>query len=208
VLNINKAFHQNAPQIALKFMPDSFKSFLICPSYTVEQLQIDAVLPDSTDHDNIENDPLCKHAHSYKMEMQDDKLVWIDGDALERIKSLCEDAHDFHAEGKLDMLRYCLGKVTHYRVDALTYPHLSHGKPWSEHHAQFETMMGAFIMKNLDKVGDFTFTAYDDVYKACHKTAMEMWPVGLEIVKKYEASLPMTDEDKLSVFQICVQEDR
>lgn len=202
---MNKDFHQLAPLIALKFMPVNFQSFLICPTYTVEQLQIDADLPDLVDHDNIENDPLCRHAHSYKLSMNDGQLQLTDGDALERLVGLCEDAHDFHAEGKPDLVRYCLGKLTHYRIDLLTAPHLHHGKPWSDHHAKFEEEMGHFIVKHWDDIGTFEFTAYNDVFGDCRKTAEIMWSVGLDIVAKYENSIPLTDEEKLSVLRVCVQ---
>lgn len=202
---MNKQFHQTAPLIALKFMPDKFRAFLICETYTEENLKIDADIPDMVDKDNITQDAEIHHAHSYKMEMKDGKLTWFDGDALERLKGLCADAHDFKAEAKPDLVRYCLGKMTHYRVDSLTFPHLHRGKPWSIHHAQFETEMGHFILANLDKIDHMEFTAYDDVYKACRKTAMEMWPLGLNIVQKYEAGTPLTDEDKTSVLRICVQ---
>lgn len=202
---MNKAFHQNAPLIALKFMPDSFKAFLICPTYIEEQLKIDADIPDMVDKDNICQDAEIHHAHSYKMQMKDDQLHWIDGDALERLKGLCADAHDFHAENKPDLVRYCLGKMTHYRIDSLTYPHLHRGKPWSDHHAPFETEMGHFILANKDKIDQMKFTPYDDIYKACRKTALEMWPKGLDIVAKYEQGIPLTDEEKFDVLRICVQ---
>lgn len=207
MFHINKTFHQLAPLIALKFMPDSFKSFLICSSYSVEQLQIDADLPDLVDHDNIENDPLCRHGHSYKMEKgPEGNLVLIEGDALERVVGLCEDAHDFHQEQKLDLVRYCLGKMTHYAIDGTcTYPHQHRGKPWNLHHQKFEDEMGRFITKHHDEVDNIDLVAYKEVHDGCQKTAKEMWPIGQDIVQKYELGTPLTDEDKMFVLRICVQ---
>ena len=202
---MNKQFHQLVPLIALKFMPESFQSFIICPTYTVEQLQIDSDIADLVDKDNITEDAEIWHSHSYKMEMQNGQLAWIDGDVIDRIKGLSADAHDFHQEQKSDLVRYCLGKMTHYRVDALTYPHLHKGKPWSLHHKLFEEEMGRFIEKNQAGILQMDFKPYTNIFDACHKTAEAMWSVGLDIVQKYENNLPLTNEEKLAVLRICVQ---
>jgi hypothetical protein len=202
---MDKDFHQNIVLTALRLMPVSFQSFLICPTYTLEQLQIDSDLPDLVDHDNIESDPLCRHDHSYKMQMQEGKLVWTDGGAIERIVSLCEDAHDFHAEGKYDLVRYCLGKMTHYRVDSLTFPHLFHGKPWSLYHAKFEDEMGRFILKHETEIEGMAFTAYKDISKDCLNTTIAAWPIGEEVVQKYKDGIKLTDEEMLDIVKICIQ---
>lgn len=187
-------------------MPDSFKSFLICSSYTKEQLKIDATISDAVDKDNICQNAITRHAHSYKMEKgADGQLHLVNGDALERIIGLCADAQDFRAEGKPDLVRYCLGKVTHYRVDSLTYPHLHRGTPWSIYHKDFEDEMGVFIVKNSDKITHMEFKAYVDVHDDCRETSMYIWPKGLEIVKSYENGTPLTDEQKMYVLRICVQ---
>ena len=207
---MDKAFHQIIPEIVLKHMPGSFQSFLICDTYSVEQLQIDADLPDQVDKDNIENDPLCKHAHSHKMKMQDGKLILVDGSALERIVGLCEDAHDFNKEGKHDLVRYCLGKMSHYCIDGqCTFPHQHVGKPWSLHHAKFEAELGKYVTKHRDAIQDaiqdIEFTAYKDVLIGCTKHAMAAWYLGEEIVQKYEDRVHLTDDEMLDIVKVCVQ---
>jgi hypothetical protein len=176
----------------------------------VEHLQIDADLPDLVDKDNIENDPLCKHAHSHKMKMQDGKLVRVDGSALERVVGLCQDAHDFHQEGKQDLVRYCLAKMTHYAIDGTsTFPHQHQGKPWSLHHAKFEDELGKYVIKHRDliqdAIKDMEFTPYKDVLEGCTKHAMAAWPIGEEVVQKYEDRVHLTDDEMLDIVKICVQ---
>lgn len=186
-------------------MPDSFQKFFIAEGYTEEQLKTDADLPDMVDKDNITQDAEIHHAHSFKMQEVEGRLKWLDGDVLERLKGLSADAHDFHAEGRSDMVRYCLAKMTHYRCDSLTYPHLHRGKPWSEHHAPFETELGGFIVKHQDEIGKLEFKPYDDVYKSCRRTAETMWHEGLEVITALEKGEKLTDEQKLHICRICVQ---
>lgn len=203
---MNKQFHQLAPIIALKFMPDSFKAFFIADNYIEEQLKNDADIPDMVDKDNITINAEIHHAHSYKLEVRDDnKLHWADGDVLERLKGLCADAHDFKAEGRLDMVRYSLAKMTHYRIDSLTFPHLHRGQPWSKYHQSFEDELGKFIVQHQDEFKDFTFTPYDDIYKACRNTALEMWPIGKDVVAKLEQGIELTDAEKFDICKKCIQ---
>lgn len=203
---MNKDFHRLVPVISLQFMPESFKSFLICSSYNMEQLQIDSDIADLVDKDNITQDAEIHHAHSYKMDIgPDGQLRWLDGEVLDRLKGLCADAHDFHAEKKPDLVRYCLGKMTHYRIDALTAPHLHKGRPWSLHHKRYEDEMGNFSVKHQYQIGPMEFKVYKNVFDSCHQTAIEMWPIGLDIVAKYEKGTPLTDEERLNVLRICVQ---
>jgi hypothetical protein len=202
---INKIFHQLVPLIALKFMPESFKSFLISDGYTEENIKTDADLPDEVDKDNLTQDAEIHHAHSYKLEEKDGKLHYLDGDCLERLKGLCADAHDFKAEKRLDDLRYVLSKMTHYRVDSLTYPHLHKGKPWSKYHTKFEDEMGKFIEKHQDEITGITFEPYKDIYKSCRTTALDMWYKGRDAVQKFEKGEKLTDEEKLEICKTCVK---
>jgi hypothetical protein len=203
---MNKTFHQTAPLIALALMPESFKAFLISEGFTEEDLKTDSDLPDMVDHDNITINAEIHHAHSYKLELREDgKLHWADGDALERLKGLCADVHDFHAEGRQDMVRYCIGKMTHYKVDSITYPHNHRGKPWSSYHEKFETELGHFIAKHKDEIGEITFEPYKDVYKDSRKLSLEMWPKGRDAVAKYESGEGLTDDEKLEICRICVK---
>ncbi|MDP4121325.1 MAG: hypothetical protein Q8876_09790 [Bacillota bacterium] len=202
---MNAQFHKLAPIIALRFMPNEFQRFLIADGYTTENLSNDADLPDEVDKDNITQNSEIHHAHSYKLESGDNGLHWIDGDALERLKGLCADAHDFKAENKLDMLRYTLAKMTHYRVDALTYPHLHKGKPWSNYHAKFEDNLGAFLIKNQSKIQEIVPNKYDDVYKACRKTAIKNWYDGLDYVGDLINDEKISDETKLEICTECIQ---
>jgi len=202
---MNKTFHQTAPIIALKMMPENFQAFLISGEYTIQNLQTDADIPDLVDKDNITQNAEIHHAHSYKLEFQEGKLHWIDGDCLERIKAICADIHDFYKENKLDMVRYSLAKVTHYRIDALTYPHLHQGKPWSLYHTKFEDEIGEFIYHNQDKIKQIKFQPYKHIYKECRKTAIQMWYEGKNIVEKYENNIRLTDEEKLSICNKCIE---
>lgn len=192
-------------------MPKQFQDFLITDTYTIDQLKIDAVIPDAIDHDNLTQNAEIHHAHSFKMEETKNGkgeiyLKWLDGDVLERLKGISADIHDFYAEGKLDMVRYSFGKNSHYRIDALTPPHLHRGKPFSLHHTEFETDMGKFITKHKDEIGNFEFHPYKDIYKDCRRTAETMWHKGLEIVDILEKGEKISDEVKLDICRICVQE--
>ncbi|MHB1651683.1 MAG: hypothetical protein ACYCVD_04290 [Desulfitobacteriaceae bacterium] len=207
---MNKQFHQLAPLLALKQMPDKFQAFFIAGGYTEDQLKIDADLPDTTDHDNITINSEIHHAHSYKLqEIADAKgnkyLDYVDGDCLQRLKGLAADVHDFHAEGKPDMVRYALAKMTHYRVDALTYPHLHRGKPWSEYHDLFETQMGHFIVAHAEEIGPLKFETYEDVYKGTRQTALTAWYEGGELVKLYEIGGRISVEQAIEVCRKAVK---
>jgi hypothetical protein len=202
---MNKVFHQTAPIIALNLMPKEFRDFMITNSYTIENIKTDAILPDSVDKDNILNNSIIQHGHSYKMKLVDDKLELQDGDVLQRLIGLCADAHDFYVEGKLDMVRYSLSKATHYRIDALTYPHLHSGKPWSEYHVKFEDSLGKFIDKNKHLLVDIKFEILDEIEEACNKTAREMWYKAKNAVVKYEREEKLTDEEKLEICKVCVK---
>lgn len=208
---MNKIFHQTAPVIALKFMPREFQEFLICNTYSIEQLQIDCDLPDIVDKDNLTQDAEIHHAHSYKLELREDgQLHWKDGDCLERLKGLCADVHDFNAEGKLDMVRYCLGKMTHYIIDGSggTSPHNFRGKPWSLYHEKFETELGFFIKKNktdIEKI-DFKFNEFKDIYKSCRESAINRWNLGRDIVNKYENKIQLTDAEQIEICEFCIHQ--
>lgn len=158
------------------------------------------------DKDNITQDAEIHHAHSYKLEEKEGKLHWVDGDVLERLKGLAADVHDFRTEGRMDMARYSLAKITHYRIDALTYPHLHRGNPWARHHEHFETEMGAFLVKHQDEIGALSFIPYKDVYKDSRKTALEMWYEGRDVVQALERGEQISDEQKLAICRKCVQE--
>lgn len=203
---MNKYFHQNIPLIALRQMPESFRDFLISGGFTESDLKKYADIPDEVDRDNLTQNSEIHHAHSYKLHEIDGKLKWIDGDCLERLKGLCADAHDFKAEGRLDMVRYCLAKMTHYRIDSLTYPHLHRGKPWSTHHQSFEDELGSFLSKHIDDIPKLAFKSYDDIYKACRATAIEMWHEGKEVVDLLESGKDLSYQQRISICIKAVQE--
>jgi len=202
---MNKVFHQLAPVIALDMMPKEFKDFMLSNEGDLEKLKVNADLPDMVDKDNLVQDADIHHAHSYKLQEVDNYMKWIDGDALERLKGLCADAHDFKAEKNIEMVKYCLGKMTHYRIDALTYPHLHRGKPWNLYHEKFETQMGKFLYDNQDKIGSITFEPYKDVYKDCRTTAIDMWHKALIAVEKYESKEDLPYEEKLDICRTCIK---
>ncbi|GMB00451.1 hypothetical protein [Pelosinus sp. IPA-1] len=203
---MDKQFHQLAPRIALKLMPEEFQAFFIADGYKESQISIDADLPDMVDHDNITINAEIHHAHSYKLEkLENGTYHWLDGDALERLKGLCADVHDFYAEGRFDMVRYCLAKMTHYRIDSMTYPHNHRGKPWSTYHTKFEDELGAFIIHNQNKIGELIFQPYADIYKGARQTALTAWEEGLVIVEQLEKGIPMTEEQKLHICRTCIK---
>lgn len=206
---MNKEFHQTIVQIALNYMPKSFQDFMITETYTKEQMSIDADIPDMVDKDNITQDAEIHHAHSYKLEKVDDKIKWIDGDCLERLKGICSDAHDFHAENKLDMLRYSLSKMTHYIVDGsgCTYPHNHRGQPWAKYHEPFESSMGKFIVAHKDELMNttFKFEPVKDIYKYCRENAFSMFDEGMNVVTNFEKGIDMTDPEKLELCKKAVQ---
>ena len=203
--NINKDFHQLAPLLALKQMPDKFQAFFIADGFTEEDLKRIADIPDLIDHDNIEQDPFCRHDHSYKMEIVNGQLTWTDGGVLERMKSLAEDARDFYMEGNYPMVRYSLAKATHYCIDSKTFPHLSPGKPWSEYHAKFEDQMAVFLTKHQSEIGPIEFTAYKDVIGDSDKIAKELWQVGQTMVKDYITGGRVSVEVAMDVCRRCVK---
>lgn len=202
---MNSVFHKTAPRIALNLMPEVFQEFMLSGGYTLEQMGIDATISDAVDKDNITINADIHHAHSYKLEEKDGQLHWADGDCLERLKALSADAHDFKAEGKLDMVRYALAKMTHYRVDALTYPHLHRGKPWNLYHEKFETQMGQFIMTHANEVGELKFSPVKDIYKAARITAIDAWYQGRDLVAIYESGGRVSDEQALEICRNAVQ---
>lgn len=202
---MHKEFHQLAPLITLQQMPTKFRTFLIANDYSEEKIKRDAELPDLVDLDNIEQDPFCRHAHSYKMELVDGKLTWTDGGCIERIKSLAEDARDFYMEKNFPMVRYSLAKATHYIIDSKTFPHLSPGKPWSEFHTRYEDQMAVFLTKHQDEIGSLEFTAYKDVVEDSDKIARELWKVGQVVVKDYLAGGKVSSDVAMDVCRKCVQ---
>lgn len=202
---MNKEFHQLAPLLALRQMPESFQKFFIADGFTTENIKELADIPDLVDKDNLTQDAEIHHAHSFKMQEVEGRLKWLDGDVLERLKGLCADAHDFKAEGRLDMVRYCLAKSTHYRVDSLTYPHLFRGKPWSLYHQKFETELGHFIAANQAKIRELEFKPYKDIYKDCRQTAVDAWYQGKDVVAAFEKGEKLADQHKLHICRMCVQ---
>lgn len=202
---MHKQFHQLAPLIALRRMPDKFQAFLIADNFTEEDLKRIADIPDLIGLDNIEQDPFCRHAHSYKMEIVNGQLTWTDGGVLERMKSLAEDARDFYMEKNFAIVRYSLAKVTHYCIDSKTFPHLSPGKPWSEFHAKFEDQMAIFLIKHQGEISPIEFTAYKDVVKESDTIAKELWHVGQEVVKEYVSGGKVSDDVALDVCRRCVK---
>jgi hypothetical protein len=205
---MDKIFHQTVPIIALKFMPKEFQDFMITNTYTISQLQNDAILPDAIDKDNMENDCDIHHAHSYKLQEVENKdgkkyLKWIDGDGLEKLKLIGSDVHDFYKENKLDLVRYSLAKGTHYRIDIITYPHLHRGKPWSLYHEKFENEMGKFLFENQDKIKDIKPNVYADIYKDCRQISIQEWYKGLKVVDIYEKENTLLNHEDICL-EICI----
>lgn len=204
-VNIHKDFHQLAPLIALKQMPEKFQAFFIADDYTEENIKHDAELPDLVDLDNIEQDPFCRHAHSWKLELVNGQLTKTDGGCIDRIKSLAEDARDFYMEKNFAMVRYSLAKATHYIIDSKTFPHLSPGKPWSEFHAKFEDQMATFIIKHQDEIGPIEFVAYKDVVQESDAIAKDLWQVGQGVVKDYLTGGKVSVDVAMDVCRRCVR---
>lgn len=202
---MHKEFHQLAPILALQRMPDKFRAFFIADGFTEDDLKRIADLPDLVDLDNIEQDPFCRHAHSYKMELSDGQLKWMDGEALDRVKNLAEDARDYYREKNFAMVRYSLAKATHYSIDAKTFPHLSPGKPWSDYHAKFEDHMASFITKHQNEIGSLEFIAYKDVVEDSGKITRELWYAGQEVVKVYLDGGKVSDELAMDVCSKCIK---
>lgn len=228
-------FHALAPGTALKYMPEKFRDFLVGGGFRTEDLARTATYPDLLDHDNIQQCAEIHHAHSYKIERVPDsecgwkipgsgmkergpQFKWLDGDCLKTIESLCAVALDAWKEFQtlaankqpaapqlIWLVQYALAKMTHYRVDALTYPHLHRGAPWSKYHASFESHMDAWISKHEGELGDFAFEPYDHVYRGCRQTAIEAWIVGEELVGRLEAGEKLREVDCLLAAQRCIQ---
>ena len=209
---MNKSFHTLAPIIALEFMPKEFKTYLYSEGFTEDNLKIDADLPDELDRDNIAQNAEIHHAHSFKMEEAKDAdgktyLKWLDGDVLETLKIESAVCVDFHKEKVNTMSRYFLAKLTHYKVDSLTFPHLNRGKPWSLYHEKFETEMGRFIVENEDKLLKQKIVPKEmkDVYFDSSVATKEMWYKAIPILEKYENKEKLTDKDKMEICTICIQ---
>lgn len=206
---MNADFHKTVVVIALNTMPKSFQDFLITDTYTKDQMSNDADISDMVDKDNITQDAEIHHAHSYKLEKVNDKIKWVDGDCLNRLDGICADAHDFHAENKLDMLRYSLSKMTHYIVDGsgCTYPHNHRGQPWAKYHVPYEDKMGKFIVAHKDELMNekFTFIPVKDIYKYCRENAVNMFNEGMNVVNNFEKGIDMTDAEKLEVCKKAIQ---
>ncbi len=206
---MDKIFHRTAPIIALHYMPEGFQEFLICKEFTAKDISDIATYPDLLDHDNLRQNAEIHHAHSYKL---DAAGKWIDGDCIKTLEGLCAFTLNAMKEYGITnqwplawLTRYALAKLTHYRIDCLTYPHLHHGKPWSEHHASFEKHMDAWINGHAWDLGDFKFEPYTHVYKECRKTALDAWKRGEELVERLEAGEKMTEEDCAIAARACVQ---
>ncbi len=207
-------FHKIAPIIALRCMPKAFRDFLITMGeFPEKRISEIATYPDLLDHDNIRQNAEIHHAHSYKLEMVDKgAFKWLDGDCIKTIESLCAFTLDAWREyQKVDqwpliwLVRYALAKVSHYRIDALTYPHLHRGKPWSEHHTSFEKHMDKWIVRYQDDLGDFQFQPYAHVYNGCRQTAIEAWGRGLDLILLLEAGEKLKYQDCLMASRCCIQ---
>lgn len=205
MIEINKTFHMLAPILALKQMPKQFQNFLVTDTFTEERIQYYADIPDILDLDNIEIDPFCKHSHSYKMELINGVLKWKDGDALEKLKSLCGMSRDYYLEGDLDQVRYCLSKLTHYSIDSKTHPHGHVGKPWSEYHQKYEDNMGHFLVKHQNDIGELKFEEYKDVYKDSMNISKELWYVGNDVVNNYVNGKELNEEIAMDVCRKCIK---
>jgi hypothetical protein len=103
------------------------------------------------------------------------------------------------------MVRYALAKMTHYRIDALTYPHLHRGEPWSHYHASFEAHMDRWITRHNEELGAFEFIPYRHVYKECRLMAIETWERGRQLVERFQAGKPPSDQDLVMAARCCIQ---
>lgn len=193
-------------------MSEEFKKYLYDEGFTEDHLMTDADLPDLVDKDNISQNAEIHHAHSFKMEEdKNDKgeiyLKWLDGDVLETLKIESAICIDFHKEKINTMSRYFLAKLTHYKIDSLTFPHLNVGKPWSLYHVKFEDEMGKYISENKDKIlkQKIIPKVMKDVYYESGIITKEMWYKSIPILKKYENKEKLTDNDKIEICILCVQ---
>jgi hypothetical protein len=201
-------FHRIAPLIALACMPDKFRQFMVCDCMSEADISDIATYPDRIDKDNLAQTPEIHHAHSYKL---DDTGRWLDGDCVKTIEGTSAFIVDTWKEYRVVsewplqwIVRYALAKVTHHRVDALTYPHLHKGKPWSFHHASFEAHMDRWIDRHKDELGPFKFQPYRHVYKDCRETAIDAWQTGKALVEKLEGGGHVNDQDCLVAARSCV----
>ncbi len=210
---MNSIFHSLAPQIALKSPQlQPLAKFLFSDGFSIANLTTIACYPDLVDHDNVRQNAEIHHAHSYKL---DANGKWLGGDAMKTIEAISAFSLNAYKEAITKdavpesplkwVCKYMLCKVSHYRIDATTYPHLHHGKPWSIHHTPFEDHMGKWLRNNQDKLGNFTFAPYKDVYKDCRKVALISWKYGLEAVNILEAGKPLPENFALMSARCCVQ---
>jgi hypothetical protein len=193
-------FHQLAALIAAQRLPE-VAAFFNSHGYADEQLKTDAVLPDSTFHDNLEQDADLHHGHSYKLVMDNKGVLrWKDGDCLQRIKGLIADIHDMVCLGNYAMACQFMGILTHYVVDAHTPPHLHSGQPWNKHHAEYEKYMEKFLDKYTDRIPPITFAPYKDIYLSTREQCLDLWPKGKAWVDLLEQGKEIPYDDNL---QLC-----
>ena len=193
-------------------MPKGFKNYLYDEGFTEKNLKTDATMASDIDPDNIaQNAEICQ-AHSFKMEEIKDEqgekhLQWLEGNVLETLKIESDICINFHKEKVDTMSRYFLARLTHYKVDSLTFPHLNKEKPWDLYHEKFEHEMGIFVVENEDEIlkQKIVPKAMKDIYYDSGIATQEIWYKAIPILKKYENKGKLTYNDKMEISIVCVQ---
>lgn len=194
-------FHEIIPCLVLEQIPDLKKLFR-SQEHTKHMLMQDAVRPDQVYHDSIAQHAEAHFAHSYKQRKDEHgKIHWDKGECVERIKAVGIDIVNWYRSGDLDLVCRGLGEWSHYRVDAMTYPHIgTSGAPWSIHHMPWEVMMAKWLVMNEDRIGKLHFEPVKDLYKSAVAEARAMFPESMAVVAALEKGKPgMDDAAKLKL---------
>ena len=194
-------YHQIIAVLSINNIP-ALKTFFDAQNYPVEKIMEDAVRPDHVYHDNIAQTSEVHFAHSYKQGVVENKLKWLAGDGMERVKALAIDLHNYRQNDDWALMCRFIGEWTHYAVDVHTYPHLVKGKPWSEHHIAWEMTQAKWLVKHQDEIGPLVYTPFKDIYKAFVADARMMYYHALKVVDILENGQQMTDEQNIVLARL------
>lgn len=188
-------FHEIIPCLVLRQLPDLKKLFR-SQDHTEHMLMQDAVRPDAVYHDSIAQHAETHFAHSYKQKQDSNgNIHWDKGDCIERVKAVAIDAVNCYRSGDLDLACRFLGEWSHYRIDAMTYPHIgTYGAPWSVHHMPWEVEMAHWIVKNEDRIGKLAFEPQKDLYKSAVADARAMFAPSMALAAALEKGKPGLDD--------------
>jgi hypothetical protein len=192
---MEKRFHELVPLILLARMPVMMK-FFEKHVYRYRHVKEDAVRPDEVYKDNIIQNGEIHHAHSYKLEPDETgRLRWKDGDCLETLKGRAALSADLYRSGEYRLCCRFLCELTHYAVDAMTYPHLVHGRPWSDYHAHFEVEMARWLDFNYTHLDPIAFEPVHDIYKSAADEARALYPQAIDLVNRYVNGGQLSDAE-------------